>query len=101
MSFNEDILKTPITVVKFGAKWCSACNMLLNGPWPKLIEANPTIKFLDIDVDIEKEMPKEFNFTSIPVVIFFKDGKETNRLVGLQLQAKYQEIIDGLTKAEN
>ncbi len=43
-------------------------------------EVGDGVKFFDIDVDKNQETAAKYNVMSIPALVFFKEGKEVNRL---------------------
>jgi thioredoxin 1 len=100
-NFEEQISNaTGVAILKLYATWCGPCRMLAP-VMEKIADVNSSLPIYELDVDSNADLVKTLGVSSIPVVIFFKDGKEVNRIVGLQLQAKYQELLDGLTKLEN
>ena len=82
--------------VKFSADWCGPCR-LLSKNIINLDESKINISFGEVNVDDEfaDEITSALGIRSIPVTIFFKDGKEIKRLVGLKtVQELYNEIND-------
>ena len=43
-------------------------------------EVSDKVKIYEIDVDKNQETPSQFSIMAIPALLFFKDGKEVNRL---------------------
>jgi thioredoxin 1 len=70
-------------VVDFFATWCGPCKRLspildnLAGPLTN------RVKFLKVDVDRSANLAKHFEVDGVPTLIFFKDGKVVDKLVGL------------------
>lgn len=92
---NEaEILKNPQVVIKFFATWCRPCDLFGSGAWPRLVEANSDVLFLECDSDRNPEMSEKYKVTSLPTVVFLRDGLEASRIQGLKRQANYQEEID-------
>lgn len=80
--------------IKFFATWCKPCKLM--APIMELLESeNPEIEFLQVDVDQSLKLVDLLNIKGVPTVVVLKNGTETGRLVGLKLQAMYQEIING------
>lgn len=79
------IIETGISVVDFYADWCNPCKgqtIIFN--YLKEEFKNNNINFLKIDVDDNNfDITTDFEIKSIPTIIIFKDGKETNRSIGL------------------
>lgn len=72
------------SVVDMFAEWCGPCKMMA----PIFDELSKTyegkVKMGKIDVDENPEVPGSFGVTSIPTIIFFKDGEAVGSLVGFQ-----------------
>jgi len=70
-------------VVDFFATWCGPCKRLS----PMLDNlAEPLtnrVKFLKIDVDQSAKLAGQFAVEGVPTLIFFKDGKVVDKMVGL------------------
>ena len=99
-SFKEEVSKG-VVVVDMYADWCGPCRALT----PMLEEMDGKIEnvtFTQLDTDEAMSVaeqkgvvsiPEEFEVTSIPTVIIFKDGKEFKRIIGLYPKSKYEEEI--------
>lgn len=68
-----------MTVLKFGATWCSPCKQL-----DHIIESiGFSDKIQKVDVDTEAEKMKEYGIRSVPTLIKLDaDGKEIARRTG-------------------
>lgn len=82
-NFSKKIEKG-VTLVDFFADWCGPCRMLA----PVLEQVAHDVKGKatvgKLDIDSEQKTAADFQVTSIPTMILFKDGKEVGRLVGLR-----------------
>lgn len=77
-------------IIKIGALWCPAC-IITNNSLNKLKEKyNLDIEELDYDFDdIE-----EYDVGDIlPVLVFKKDDKEIDRLIGEKTESEIEEVI--------
>lgn len=91
-SFNKDI-QSGVVLVDFYADWCGPCRMMtpvLEGV-AKEVKGKAVIGKLDIDS--AQNIASQFQVTSIPTLILYKDGKEVGRLVGLRDAAALKEFI--------
>lgn len=94
-NFFETLANNEITVVDFWAPWCGPCKML--GPIiEELATDNPTIGIGKLNVDNNTSTPAKFGIRGIPAIIFFKNGVEVDRVVGVTNKAAFQAKIDGL-----
>ncbi|MEG0771650.1 MAG: thioredoxin [Clostridia bacterium] len=82
-NFKESIenATTPI-IVDFWASWCQPCRMIA----PVLEEINTELsgKVLigKVNIDEEGELAMEYNVSSIPTLLIFKNGELINRSIG-------------------
>ena len=92
-TFDEEVMQSSKPVlVDFWATWCGPCRML--GPVVKQIaEENPDIKVCKVNVDDERQLAMQFNVTSIPTVIAFRDGMEVSRSIGFVPKQKLLDLI--------
>ncbi|MBQ3560312.1 MAG: thioredoxin [Oscillospiraceae bacterium] len=83
-------------IVDFWATWCGPCKML--GPVIDQIaeELEGKITVGKLDVDQSRETAMEYGVMSIPTVIYFKNGVEVKRFVGVQTKDKLLEAAKEL-----
>jgi len=85
-----------IELKKFEADWCGRCRML-KPTFQKLEETfGNSIKFSYINVDESQDEAAKYSIRSIPAVVIVKDGKEVNRLVGVQSEMAYSNALNEL-----
>lgn len=94
-NFNEET-KTGLSVVDMYADWCGPCKMMapLFEEVAKSYEGK--VKMGKINVDESPGVPGKFGVTGIPTIIFLKDGKEVDRLVGFQSKDVLVQKIESL-----
>lgn len=81
-NFVQEVLKSEKPVlVDFYADWCGPCKMMAP-EMEAFAEETDAVKVCKIDVDEAQDLAMTFGVLSIPTVILFKDGKETDRFVG-------------------
>jgi len=89
--------KTPLVIVDFFAEWCMPCVMM--GPvFERLSEKNTNVKFCKINVDEAPKLSQQYEISSIPCIIFFKDGEEVDRIIGSTGEDLFQEKINDYLK---
>ncbi len=82
-NFENEVLKSDKPVIAdFNAEWCGPCKVL--GPiLNELSDERDDIKIVSVNIDDEDELADDFDITSIPCLVVFKNGEEVNRNVGL------------------
>ncbi len=94
--FEKALASGQLMMVDFWADWCGPCKMLA-----------PVIEGLGddcegkaivgkINVDEEQDLAIRYGVMSISTVIFFKDGAEVDRKVGVMPAQVYQDALDKL-----
>lgn len=101
-TFTESNFKTEVlensqpVMVDFWASWCGPCRML--GPVVEVVaqEQADKIKVGKVNVDENRTLSAQYGIQSIPTVLFFKNGQEVQRVVGVQSKAYLEQIINSL-----
>ena len=93
-SFDKTLAEGKLMMVDFWASWCGPCRML--GPVVEKLADEYEGKAVigKVNVDEEQELAVRYGVMSIPTVIFFKDGKENDRKVGVMPANAYTELLD-------
>lgn len=82
-----------IKIKRYSAIWCQPCRQL--APiFEQLQQENPDIVFETIDVDQNRELAIENGITSVPTVIFEKNGEQFYRFSGVLSKS----VITGIIK---
>lgn len=82
-NFNENLQKYNNLIIDFWAEWCAPCKAIAPIIEELAKEYEGKIVFGKINVDENQEIAAKFLIMSIPTLIFFKNGKEVNRIIGL------------------
>ena len=92
-NFKDLVLEsqTPV-VLDLWATWCGPCRML-TPVIEELAGDHPEISFFKINVDEEPELANAFNTTSIPMLVFMKDGKVNNVSVGYKSKEQIERLL--------
>ena len=91
--FDKALSQGKLMMVDFWADWCGPCRML--GPViEQLAGQYPDVVVGKVNVDDEQELALRYGVMSIPTVIFFKDGKEIDRKVGVMPPEAFTQVLD-------
>ncbi len=82
-----------VTLVDFHANWCGPCRMLAPVLEQVAVDIQGKAAIGKVDIDTEQKTAAQFQITSVPTMILFKDGKEVKRLVGLRNAEAIKEMI--------
>ena len=92
-TFENEVLKSDKTVIAdFNADWCGPCQML-KPTIDQLASERDDVKFVSINIDEQDDLAYEYNVSSIPCLVVFKDGKEVKRSVGLKPKPEIIKLI--------
>lgn len=87
----DELIKEGITLVDFYAEWCGPCKMM--GP---VLESLENVNVIKVNVDEHSELSEQFRIMSIPTLIFFKNGKKVNEVVGFHSKDQIESILKEL-----
>ena len=83
-NFDKEVLQSSIPVmVDFWAEWCGPCRMLAPIVEEVAKEFNGKLKVGKLNVDDNPKSASRYNVMSIPTLVFFKQGKENARSIGV------------------
>ncbi len=88
----NDLIKEGTHLVDFYAEWCGPCKML----HPILESIEKKIDIIKVDIDKFEKLSIEYRIMSVPTMIFFKDGKKEEEVIGFHTEEELLEIINNL-----
>jgi thioredoxin 1 len=97
-TFKQEVLDSDLPVlVDFWAVWCGPCKAL--GPIVDSIASAYAgkLKVAKVNVDENNVTPSQYGIRGIPTMLFVKDGKVIDQLVGFHPQEAIEEKVKKLT----
>lgn len=83
-------------VIDFWAEWCGPCRMIAPAVEELAHQYEGKAIVGKVDVDENPELSMQFGIRSIPTLLFFKDGKVVDRVVGAVSKAQIAQRIETL-----
>lgn len=83
-------------VVDFWATWCGPCRMIAPIIEELAKEYDGKIAVGKCDVEEADDVAAEFGIRNIPTILFFKDGKVVDKLVGAANKSKIEDKFKAL-----
>ena len=95
--FQKEVLESEkLVIVDFWATWCRPCK-LMSANLERIVEFKYNKNKLEvykINVDENRKLMSKYLIRGLPTVIFFKDGKEVSRIIGLTPLLKYRKKLN-------
>jgi len=91
---TEVLASDKLTMIDFWAEWCGPCRAI--GPVVEELakEYEGVVKVGKLNVDHNPQVSLNYGITSIPAILFIKNGQVVDKLVGAQPKANFVKKIE-------
>lgn len=94
-TYEQKINEDKLTIVKYFANWCGPCKVL-TPIMEDVIKNYPDINAGEVNIDTNMALAQKDGIRGVPTVVFYKNGKLLDKIVGLSPAQAYQAKIDSL-----
>lgn len=94
-NFKTEVLDSnQLSVIDFWAEWCGPCRAI--GPVIEELskEYAGTVKIGKVNVDHNPQVSMNYGITSIPAILFVKNGEVVDKIVGAQPKSNFVKKIE-------
>ncbi len=93
-TLDEVLATDKLVIIDFWAEWCGPCKMI--GPIIDQIGEEYADKVVvgKVDVDNNDDTTSKYGIRNIPTVLYIKDGKVVDKVVGAGSKNVFTEKID-------
>lgn len=94
-NFQAEVLDSDkLNMIDFWAEWCGPCRAI--GPVVEELskEWEGKVNIGKVNVDHNPQLSMNYGITSIPAILFIKNGQVVDKLVGAQPKASFVKKIE-------
>lgn len=90
-SFPQDIAEG-LVLADFYSDSCIPCKRM-SPVLAEFEEENPEVKLVKLNINFGAETAAKYEVTSVPTLVFFRNGSEVQRISGAVRKAQIEEIL--------
>jgi len=96
-TWDSEVIKAQgLVMVDFWAAWCAPCRMVSPTVEELAKEYQGKMKFMKLNTDENSDIASKYNIMGIPTLMFFKDGRTVDSIVGAIPKQQLKTKIDSL-----
>ena len=95
--FADAVAGTGLTLVDLWAPWCGPCRMVAPVLERLSVEYAGRLKVVKVNVDDSPAVARQYHATSIPMLLFMRQGELVDTVVGAQPEHALRQHIDRLS----
>jgi thioredoxin 1 len=96
-SFDKEVIESPnLVLVDFWATWCGPCKIIAPVVEELAKEYEGNVTFAKVNTDENPDIASKYAIRGIPTLMFFKDGKVLDQVVGAVPKGQLKSKIDSL-----
>ena len=96
-TFGEVVERSALPVlVDLWAPWCGPCRMIAPVLEKLAGEFAGRVRFVKVNVDENQQTAARFRADAIPLLLILKEGREVDRIVGVQPAGEIRRRLEGV-----
>ena len=92
----ESVVNEGVSLVDFWAHWCGPCRMIAPIIDELATDFDGKAKICKVNSDEETNLAVKFGIRSIPTILFMKDGKVVDTIIGATSKQSLADKINSL-----
>ncbi len=90
----KEVIENNNAMIYMGAGWCSGCKVVKPVIEKMELENSSSTVIGKVDVDTAAEITIEYGIRNIPAILFFKDGKVVDKIIGNTTESVIKEKMN-------